>query len=244
MSMSLSRNTALKTFASLCLALLILPSRSWAQAGGAGMMGGMGGLQQIRQVMPQLDLTDDQKSKIQDILKQATQDVRDAMQGIQDAAPEDRRAAMQKVQKLATDAKDKVEAELTAEQKAKYYPLTAKMGLKMLTDLLGAVKTEAGKMEIAEDLKKQLNNIFDDSQKTLDSLKTDADAVTDAAGATDFTKQVGKFQMDLRTQVVDVLGQDDGPKLMQAARQTLRQATGGGRGGAGANAAPATAPAK
>ena len=86
-------------------------------------------------------------------------------------------------------------------------------------------------MEIAEDLKKQLNNVFDDSQKTLDTLKTDADAVTDAAGATDFTKQVGKFQMDLRKQVVDVLGQDDGPKLMQSARQAMRQAAGGGRGG-------------
>jgi Spy/CpxP family protein refolding chaperone len=230
----------------MVLAVSVLPARSWAQAagGGGGAGGGLAGLQQIRQVMGQLDLTDDQKTKIRGIVQDAIQSGRDTMQGIADATPEERQAKMQDLQKLVTETKQKVQDELTPDQKAKYFPLTAKMEFKQMTDLLTALKTAAAKAELTDDQKKQLNHVFDDSQKTLDGYKADADAVTDAASADDFSRKIEKFQLDLRTQIVAAIGQKDTQTLMQSARQAMRGNIGGRAARPARNeAAPTTAPA-
>jgi hypothetical protein len=234
------RFIALRVLTALVLALGILPSQVWAQAATGGGRGGMGAMQQIRTVIPQLDLTDDQKSKIKDILTQAQQDMRDKMQGMQDATQEERQARMQDLQKLAADTREKVEAELTDDQKAKYYPLMAQAALKQFSDLLAAVKTAAAKQDISDDLRKQLGSALDDTQKTLDGYKTDADAVKDAAGLTEFQQKVTKTQMDTRTEIVDILGQDDTQTLMQAARQAMRP--GGNAQAAKPDAVPTIAP--
>ena len=89
------------------ISLAFIPARASAQAGRGGGMGGMGTMMQIRTVMAQLDLNDDQKAKIQDIMKQAMEDARDKMQGLQDATQEERQSKMQDLQKLATDTREK-----------------------------------------------------------------------------------------------------------------------------------------
>jgi Spy/CpxP family protein refolding chaperone len=224
-----------------CLVLSMMPSDASAQAaGGRGGGGGIGGLQQLRQVMTQLDLTPDQKTKIQGIMKQTMQDARDAMQGLQDATPEERQAKMQDLQKMMADAREKVEAELTPEQKEKYYPLLAKAALKQMTDLVAAIKKAVPDQKLSDDVTKQLNDIMDDTGKTLDGLKTDSDAVKDADGAKDFQAKITKSQMDLRKQIMDAAGQEDGQKLMRAAMQSMRPT--GGRGAA-RETTPTTAPA-
>jgi Spy/CpxP family protein refolding chaperone len=244
--------TALAILMSLVVSVAMMPTRALGQAGGGRGGAGAGGLMQLRQVLGQLDLSADQKKEVQGILRQAMQDSRDAMQGLADAKPEERMAKMQDVQKTMADAKEKIEAKLTPEQKTKYYPLMAKAALKQMVDLLAAVKTAAGKQDIADDLRKQLNDALDDTQKTVDGYKSDADAVSDAESAKDFQEKLTQAQMDLRKQVVEILGQDDAMKLMQSARQGMRPAGAGagagfGRGGgvgagARAKAAPTTAP--
>jgi Spy/CpxP family protein refolding chaperone len=247
--MTAARSIVLKTLAVLCLSIGMMPALSLAQqqgqpggpgGGGGRGMGGMGMAQmpqQLQQVLAQLDLTPDQKTKIDGIITQAQQDGRQALQGMQDLTPEERQQKMQDLQKLMTDTKTKVEAELTPEQKAKYYPLVATTGLKRMTDLFTALKTASAKLEVGDDQKKQLKDMFDETQKSLDGLKTDADAVKDEPTATDFQKQLTKLQMDTRKQLVDILGQDDARTLMQSAQQSLRGTVRGRRGADGATGA-------
>ena len=119
----------------------------------------------------------------------------------------------------------------------------AKAALKQMTDLLPALKKAATTLQLSDDLVKQMNNVLDDSQKTLDGYKTDADGVTDAAGLADFQQKISKFQMDLRQQGVDILGQEDAQKLMQTARQSMRPGGAGGQPRRNTETAPTTAPA-
>jgi hypothetical protein len=198
---------------------------------------------QMRQVLAQLDLNEDQKSKIQDIIKQAQQDLREKAQALQNADADEKQSKMQDLQNALADTKDKVEAALTADQRTKYFPLIAKAGLKQTTDLLAALKTASAKQEISDDLRKQLDSVIDDSQKTLDGFKTDADAVADSAAASDFQQKIMKFQMDLRKQIVDIIGQEDAQALLQSARQSMAPAGAGGGRRANRAAEPATAPA-
>jgi Spy/CpxP family protein refolding chaperone len=244
--MNPTRSGALKILFVCGLAVSMLPSLAAAQAGGGrGGAGGIAGVaQQMQQVLAQLDLTSDQQSKIRGIMREATQSMRESLQGLQDATPEERQAKMQDVQKLLSDTREKVEAELTPEQKAKYFPLMANAGLKRLTDLVAASKTASTKSKIDDDKLKQLNTVLADSDKTLDGYKADADAVTDSAGSTDFTQKLTKFQMDLRKQIVDILGQEDGQQLMQDARQSLRPGLGGGAGAGRRLGSATTAPAE
>jgi hypothetical protein len=253
MNMNCLRTTVLKSVAALCLTVLALPALSLAQQGqGAGGRagGGMGGQmpQLLQQVLGQLDLSADQKTKIDGLLKQAQQDRRDAMQGLQDATPEERQQKMQDMQKAMADTKTKVEAELTPEQKTKYYPLVASTGLKYFTGMVDAIKTAATKMDVGDDKQKQLKDVFDDAGKSLDGLKADADAVKDEAGATDFQQKMTKLQMETRKQIVDVLGQDDARQLMQGAARSMAGGVGAGGVGAGGGrgatlSGPATQPA-
>ena len=225
----------LKFLGTVTLLITLVPVMSFAQAGRGGQGGGMapGALGQgMQKILDQLDLTDDQKTKTDAIIKQTQSDVREAMQGLQDADPQDRRTKMQEIQKMMADGKDKIEEVLTPEQKKKFYPLNANMLLTRGTDMLGAMKTAAAKMEIDDDVRKQLSSVFDDTGKTLDGYKTDANAITDSAGETDFQQKLLKTQMDLNKQMRDVLGQEDAQKLMQAARQA---GAGGGNGRAQGN---------
>jgi hypothetical protein len=186
-----------------------------------------------------LDLTPDQKTKIDGLLKQAQQDRREAMQGLQDATPEERQQKMQDMQKSMADTKTKVEAELTPEQKAKYYPLVASTALKYGTDMANAIKAGASKMDLDADKSKKMSDIYDEATKSLDALKADADAVKDADGATEFQQKLAKVQMETRKEILDVLGQDDARQLMQGAMRSMMP----GRGGATGDSAPTTKPA-
>ena len=228
--MDWTRSTTLKILGVFCLTLSTVPSFAAAQAGGGRGGGAAGaGLAQFQQVLSQLDLTDDQQTKVKGILKEAQASMRDTMQGLQDATPQERQAKMQDLQKQMNDTREKIETELTPEQKAKYFPLAAKAGLKRATDMLAAIKTASDKMDIKDDDKKPLATILDDNQKTLDGYKDEADGVKDEATSTEFTQKLTKFQLDLRKQIQGVLGQDDTQKLMQDARQSMRPAAGAGQ---------------
>jgi hypothetical protein len=206
------------------------------QGGGRGA-GGMNQPQLLQQVLGQLDLTADQKTKIDGVLKQAQQDMADARQSMQDATPQER---MQKMQEMQKDVRSKVEAELTPDQKSKFYPLVASTGLKFFTEMVTAMKATGAKMDLGDDKQKQLNQIFDGTDKSLDGMKTDAGAVKDEEGAAAFQQKMTKLQMQTRKQLVEALGQDDARELMQGAMRSM--APTGGRTGTGAEV-PTTQPA-
>jgi Spy/CpxP family protein refolding chaperone len=72
--------------------------------------------QRIEELMSQLDLTDDQKQKVNDIVQQAKADFQKAMPELRDATPEQRRA---KVQEIFDGVRQEIGDILTPEQKQK-----------------------------------------------------------------------------------------------------------------------------
>jgi Spy/CpxP family protein refolding chaperone len=225
------RNVLFKCFATLSLTIAVCPAVSHAQAGGRGAAAvGAAGPQQLQQVLRQLDLSADQKTKIDGIMDQAKKDAMAARQGYQDATPEERRQKAQDAQKIITDARTKIEAELTPEQKTKYYPLVAASGLKVVNDFNAALKTAVDKVDASEDQKKQLKDLFDDNDKTLASLKTDSEAVKDEQSLNDFQQKMTSMQTNSGKQLFQVLGRDDTQTVMRAAMQAMRPAQGAARG--------------
>ncbi len=249
--MNIAKATVLNCVGCLCLCIALMPAISRAQAGQGG--GGLGagamaqGPQQLKLVLSKLDLTEDQKAKIDAIIADTQKEVRAINQSLADATPEERQQKMADRLKILNDTKTKVEAELTPEQKAKYYPLVANLGLKSMGDMVTTMKAEAAKLDIGDDQKKQVASTLDDARKTLDGMKSDADAVKDADTAADFQKQIVKSQTEAMRQLVDIMGQEDMRTLMQNTRQAMmRNAVRNGAAGAtGATAkdAPTTQPA-
>ena len=80
-----------------------------AEAGPLGM------LERIQKMTAELNVTDDQKTKIQAIIT----DVRDQAKGIREKAQGDRQAAMQEMQKLVRESREKIMQLLTPEQSQK-----------------------------------------------------------------------------------------------------------------------------
>jgi Spy/CpxP family protein refolding chaperone len=76
---------------------------------------GMAVLQRIQKVAAELNLTDDQRAKLQAIMA----DVREQVQSIRDKSQGDRQAAMQELQTLLRDSREKIMQLLTPEQSQK-----------------------------------------------------------------------------------------------------------------------------
>jgi len=257
--MKLNLKTFAKTVAVFCVTLAILPAVSMAQnrpqAGeglgtGGGMGGGAGGLAgpiaPMLQALRQLNLPADEMQKVQGVIRQAVEDLRDSATGIRQANQQERIQKMEDAQKIITDAKDKVLGILTPEQKAKYFPLFAKLLVKQAGDRLNAMQTASAKMEITEDEHSQLKSLFDDDQKSLDGYKTDAETVKDDQAASELQQKITKQTAATRKQLVDILGQDGVQQLMQNMRpgaQTGNRAARNAAKGATSQASPTTRPA-
>jgi Spy/CpxP family protein refolding chaperone len=229
------------------LTLMLVPALSQAQnrpqQGGPGGAGGGGGqMGPLLQVIKQLDLTQDQQTSMREIMQQAQSDVRDAMGDLQNATPQERAQKMQDIAKIMSDAREKAEAVLTPEQKAKYYPLMAKAIVAQAGQRLKLLKTAAGKQDLTDDEKTQMDKLFDQDQKALDGLTADAADVKDADGLTELQKKVETTQQDTRKQLVEILGPDGAQQLMQAMRQNGTRRPGGAGGDAAGKSAPTTKP--
>src|SRR5438105_2551193 len=99
------------------LSIICLTASAMAQAPGQSRPNGAGPLamvQRLRQILPDLNLTSEQQTKINAILDQARQDGAQLRSQLQDLSGQER---LQKVRDFVADVKDKIEAELTPEQK-------------------------------------------------------------------------------------------------------------------------------
>ncbi len=265
--MNTMRTHAFRMPGLVMLALLVLPAISLGQGqgggggfggrpGGMNPPGGPNGLMQIRQILQQLNLSEDQNSKTRDIIQKVTQDARDARQGMRDATPAERMQKMQELLKEADDAKQQILELLTPDQKEQLANKSAEAVLKWATDMLAAVQKASVKMEIGDDQRKQLTTLYDDTSKTLDGYKPEVTDVKDDAAETQFSKKVTKTMSDANQQLIDILGEDDARQLVQSALRSMpgggrggpggvgrRGQNGGGPGGGGGGAQPATQPA-
>ncbi len=215
------------------VAAVLMPAAAFAQAGGGGGRRAGGGMAMalagtFREALDQIGLPADAQAKADDALAKAQADVRDQMQALRDAAPEDRPAKMKDIQKTMTDARDKVEADLTPDQKTMLFQKVAQLTVGHATDGVAAEKKAAAAMDVPDDQKKQLATLFDDTAKELDGYKSDADAVKDEAAGTVLQQKVVGALTDENKQLAEVLGQDDARQVQRAGVQAMRPAAAGG----------------
>ena len=239
-----------RRLACAALAIALLPAAAMAQnrrAGGGGpgggglagvAMGGVVGPGELRQALDEMSLTGDEKTKVDAIVEKEQSDVRQAMQGMRDATPDERQDKLKDMLKMVADAKTRVEAELTPDQKAELAKKLAALSVARATAGVAAEKNKVGETHLPADQEKELDELFNATTKTLDGCKADADAAKDDAAASAVSDKVQRAFQDMNRQVVAILGQDDGRPVVQAGRQAMMRGAGGaaaGRaGGAGA----------
>jgi hypothetical protein len=173
-------------FASIVLALLgmsLLSAAAWAQPGpgmGFGMMGGgqapsvsmqYGRLLSMPTVQKELELVDDQKTKIREAIGKMQSAMREMFSGMQDIAPEDRQAKMEeigkKMQAQQDDLKKVIESTLLPNQLKRLKEIALQVAgnqalndkqiqeeLKMTAEQLAKIKT------IGEDSMKKIRDLF------------------------------------------------------------------------------------
>jgi hypothetical protein len=220
--------------------LSLLPATAMAQNNGAGggRRGGMGGggmaglvtPAEMRQVIDGMDLPADKKSAVDDVLQTAQSDLRESMQGLRDASQDERQQKVQDLVKTIADAKTKVEARLTPEQKTLFAKKLSGLTVTRSEAAVAAEKKAAATVDVPADKKSQLSDLFDDATKTLDGYQADADAVTDDAAGAALAQKVQRTVQDTNRQLVEILGQADARKVVQAGRQAMRPNAGGATG--------------
>jgi hypothetical protein len=218
----------------------MLPAAAFAQAGGGGRGGAMQGggpalqLMMVKEATDSMDLPADTKGKVDDVLKKARTDITQAMQDLRDAPQDERLDKLKDIQKMAADVKANVEAELTPEQKVTFSQKMAALTVKHVTAAVEAERKAADDLDPPADKKKQLDDLFDETTKTLDGFKADAEAVKDEPTGTSVSKKASQAMTDLNGQLLQILGRQDAQKVIAAGRQAMRPNAGGG-GGGGAN---------
>ena len=200
------------------------PRRQAAVVGGGDLTGYVAAL-------AKLDLPADKREKVDAIVRKAQQEVRAARQDLVAAEPAERREKMRAITKLATDAKAKVEAELTPEQNG----MLAKAVSVALVDRVGKMlvaerKAAEALPDLDEDKKKQITAAFDEAAKAIDGSKADAAAVTDAAGAKALQEKLTTATTDVTRAVFQAAGRVGVQAVLQAGmRATATGAAGGTR---------------
>jgi hypothetical protein len=232
-----------------CLALaLTAPAVSFAQAQGGGGRGMAGngatvGVFQARVILKDMDISGDEKTKIDGLMQKFTKDAQEAQQGMRDGTADERRQKMMDLQKEASDTLDQLVAELTPEQKTAFAPKFATATITRIDTTLAAIAKASSTLDITDDQKKQVTSLIDDTTRSVDGLKKDADDAKDFPAAQDITAKANKSMADARRQLVDIIGQDNALTLMRNLRQSMGGQGGGGGGRRnGAAAKPTTAP--
>jgi Spy/CpxP family protein refolding chaperone len=149
-------------------ATLACAGSALAQGFGFGMMGG-GGANMLRmpEVQTELKLTDDQKTKVNDMLQQLRQDRQGQFQGLRDLPPEE---AQKKIAEWRADEEKRVNAILNADQQKRYHQLQLQQrGLtavadKPVADELKLTDEQRGKVQTALDAQRQgMQQLFQDA---------------------------------------------------------------------------------
>ena len=231
-------------FAAVAVLILALPAAAMAQTppaggGNGGRRGGRGGngalaataltAADLSQAVNEMSLPAEEKDKGGGIVQDATAALRQGVQDLRDADPADRPQKVQDLQKAMADAKAKVLAELTPEQRAELAGKMAVLSVTHVSAALAAEKKTADGLGVPADQKTQADNVLDDATKTVDGYKADADGVKDDAAETALSQKVAKTLQETNRSLADILGQDDARQVNRAGLQAMRPAGGGRR---------------
>ena len=123
-----------------------------------------------------MDLSADEKTKIDAILDQAQADFQKTLPDLRNMDPQDHR---EKVQSMMTDAKDKIEAELTPDQKDEFEKKLTEMRGAMATQMIGArleqFNTALDQLDLTDDQRTKVTSLMNGVKKQLEDAKSDND---------------------------------------------------------------------
>jgi peroxiredoxin/Spy/CpxP family protein refolding chaperone len=197
-----------------------------AQQGDGGGPRPMMMLERTRAALQQLDLSPDQKTKVMAALDQARDQMAELRGQLKDMDPQDR---IQHVRAVLQEARSKIEAELTADQKAK---LEEKLSEARAAAGGNGAGGGLGRAGMLDQLRKTLDamNLTDDQRMKVNALLDETRAkLRDLAGEQDADARRGKFSQtlqDMREQLAQILT----PEQRQSLRQSMQAGFGGGGG--------------
>jgi len=240
-------------------ALVLTVSAAWAQPQGQGRRGGFGFgrgfggasdptiLLTQESVQKDLELTDDQKTKVTKLSEdnqQAMQDIRQSVnfQFGQPLSDQDQQTMRKKTEELAAQNKKKIADILVPQQQQRLDEIALQYSLEgQAFNVAGTASALAG-----EDLSKKLG-LTDDQKKTLENLQAEAGTkMQDLMGGGGFPDQqeMAKLRTDFKDKAFAVLTADQKAKLDKmkgkpfdvSTIQLFGRGRGRGRGGPGGGA--------
>jgi Spy/CpxP family protein refolding chaperone len=186
------------------------------QGGGGGQFGG--GAARMEDVVKELDLTAEQKPKVEAIFAE----MRTASQEARSLQGEERRQKMQQTQR---DMREKLNAVLTAEQQQKLRTaMTKQQATQMTQRLRGAV----GQLGLSQDQQTKVDAILSDTEKKVGELASQAqpqDAGNRGGGGREFRAAM----QEARQKINEVLTPEQQTKFAELAPEGGRGQGQGGR---------------
>ncbi len=226
---------------------LSLPLRAQSTRAAREERAGGGGapfFDRFRELVNGLQLSDEQKPRIDAILSKAQQDTTELRQQLQDLEPRER---MQRMQETFQGLQQKINEVLTSDQKAVFEKKLAEMrqnfrgggrptgagaanrptsrpserfGGGMFLDRL---KENLAKLDLSDEQKTKIKTLFDEVKPKAEALRQQAQS-----GSEDARAKVRDLFEETRQKLIDVLTPDQRQQLMQS----MRPPGGGGDGGA------------
>ena len=211
----------MKIISVVFLAIIGLVAPAFAQApGGGGRAGGPGALvERFKGILADLKLTPDQQKKIDSILDQAKQDGAQLRSQLKDLSGEERQ---EKVRAFASGVRDKVEAELTPEQKEIFQKKLSEARAAAGGGGAGAGLSGGGGGGRLEQFRSNLEslNLTDEQKSKIKDLLKDAAEKMKAAGNDGDRQSQGREAMqDIRQKLSDILTAEQ----LQELRQKMQQ---------------------
>ena len=183
----------------------------------------------IRDAVAQLDLTDEQKSKVAALLDDAAKQAQSLSDQLQSLSTQER---YQKIGPFLQQLRQNLAEALGTEQfkilgqglpvlreQASTRPTTRPAQAWSPAQRYEALKAALAKMDLSDDQKQQIAQLFSETDKKIEQVRQSA-----AAGQ-DVQPQLAQLRQDMRSRLVEILTPDQAQQL----RDTMQQLGGGGR---------------
>jgi len=211
--MIMNKSLLVRVVGCFAFIFILLPAISLAQTRPAGPMGPGNLIEQVHKILSELNLSDDQNTKINAILTQAQADANQIRQ--QETDPQQRR---DKMLDLMDGTKDKIEAELSADQKAEFETKLddlRKVGAQMMTKRLEQLRKAVGELDLDADQKTKVDALMSDVSQKLEAMK-------DVKNMRDRMQQFQQIMQNTREQMQTILT----PDQLQSLREKMEQQPG------------------
>ena len=173
-------------------------------------------LQRVRKAADELNLSDDQKAKVNKMFDTAESELKEA----RDSANGDRQAVAQKARETFNKLRDDLTSVLDEDQKQQLrskLQTAAQRGGDLVTRLRGAME----QLDLTDDQRTKVHDLFDDVGKQARDLRDKAQA-----GDQEARDKLRTLAQDARQKLGDILTEEQKQKL----RELMQPGAGGGQG--------------